>query len=76
MLLCTISDQDYSKRIEILRRNNMHLGFDKALSDYGIDELLGPPTGRFATIAAVSGIQLPIFLWATQRSTDVLLAWP
>ncbi len=50
-----ISDDDYAKAIASLRKNNKDGGLDKVIADYDIDVLLGPPTGRLATISAVSG---------------------
>ncbi|OBT58053.1 hypothetical protein VE04_01055 [Pseudogymnoascus sp. 24MN13] len=50
-----ISDDDYAEAIASLRKNNKDGGIDKVIADYDIDVLLGPPTGRLATISAVSG---------------------
>ncbi|OBT78011.1 hypothetical protein VF21_03094 [Pseudogymnoascus sp. 05NY08] len=50
-----ISDDDYAEAIASLRKNNKDGGIDKVIADYDIDVLLRPPTGRLATISAVSG---------------------
>jgi len=38
-----------------LREHNKELGIDKALEEYGVDVIMGTPTGRSATVAALAG---------------------
>lgn len=44
--------EGYKETIQI---NNKDLGIDKALKDYDLDVVVGTPTGRVLTVAALAG---------------------
>ncbi|RSL88059.1 hypothetical protein CEP51_001899 [Fusarium floridanum] len=50
-----ISDAKYEEYKNTLRTNNKDLGIDKALKDYEVDVIVGTPTGRMITVAALAG---------------------
>lgn len=50
-----VTVEKYKENCKVLREHNRVQGVDKALSDYGVDVIMGPPTGRIATVAAAAG---------------------
>lgn len=50
-----ISVAKYEEYKNTLRTNNKDLGIDKALKDYEVDVIVGTPTGRMMTVAALAG---------------------
>lgn len=51
----SVSDEKYAENRAALRKSNKDLGVDKILEEQGLDVIIGTPTGRFATVSAVSG---------------------
>ena len=54
-LKTSLPSTTYNQYKKTLRKNNKDLGIDNTLQENEIDLIIGPPTGRSATIAALAG---------------------
>ncbi|KAF9769682.1 hypothetical protein IL306_012886 [Fusarium sp. DS 682] len=50
-----LSDEKYEEYKKALLTNNKDHGIDKTLKDYDVDVIIGTPTGRMITVAALAG---------------------
>ncbi|KAK8037630.1 hypothetical protein PG991_000976 [Apiospora marii] len=54
-LKANVSDEEYQEYVQALQHHSRALGIDKALEENDVDVIMGTPTGRIATIAALAG---------------------